>query len=88
MSGNNNSFQYSAISDHAAAPVVRCEIWRNLEFQEIDKTLIYVRSGIGEDEMFDQEIINDFSMRNSVLKRHEGLKQRDIKNDKLFCIDW
>ena len=87
MSGNNNSFQYSAISDHAAAPVVRCEIWRNLEFQEIDKTLIYVRSGIGEDEMFDQEIINDFSMRNSVLKRHEGLKLRYIKNDKLFCID-
>ena len=67
--------------------MVRCEIWQNLEFQEIDKTLIYVRSGIGEDEMFDQEIINDFSMRNSVLKRQEGLKQRDIKNDKLFCID-
>ena len=56
--------------------MVRCEIWQNLEFQEIDKTLIYVRSGIGEDEMFDQEIINDFSMRNSVLtvlKRHEGV---------------
>ena len=48
-----NSFQYSAITragvrtgartDHAAARLVRGQIWKNMEFQEIDKTLIYIK---------------------------------------------